>query len=487
MPETSLLLEPRPNRTYPPLISLRGEFNGVGMFISAFRHSTYSGQIYLINPKYAGKLKEIKGYPLYASVSDVPEKELDYVICSIKAKYVADLIKECLTKNVKFVTIFSSGFSELLRDDSRKMEQELQELIKGTQTRLIGPNCLGALCPKSGITFNPVASSIEGNIAFVSQSGGVATTLCEIQRKRSLYYSKGLSFGNQIDLSCLDLLRYYGQDSDTDVIGMYLEDLGQADGGEFIQEIRKITKQKPVVIWKGGQTAAGARATASHTGAMAGSLKLWKVAISQAGGRLVLTSQEFWDLLHLFSCIIPNNRLPRGKRVAIIVPGGGASVEITDTFSRFGFDVPILQPEIQDKLKEIFPPVNTGFRNPVDTGAVGFIIDTVIKSIRYIDKDPNIDSIIYFTPINWLTQLERQGVEGHTLSVARSLGRMNKKLTKLFLIICPIFEMTEFNAKMSIKFKEAITKKYIPHFETIEGAVRALNGAYHYFSKHQQT
>jgi acyl-CoA synthetase (NDP forming) len=447
---------------------------GVGMYITAYRHSNYSGAVYLVNPKYAGKLKEIKGYPLHASISDIPEEELDYVICAIRAKYVVDLIKECVAKKVKFVTIFTSGFSELLTEETRKVEQELREIIKGSSTRLIGPNCLGALCPKSGVTFNPVYSKTAGNIAFVSQSGGIATTLVEIQRRRSLYYSKGLSFGNQIDLSCLDMLKYYGQDPETDIIGMYLEDTGQADGGMFFQEIRNVTKRKPVVIWKGGQTSAGARATASHTGAIAGSLEMWKTAVSQAGGRFVTKSMDFWDVLHLFSCIIPNNRLPKGRRVAIIVAGGGASVEMTDTFSGAGFDIPVLQPDIQEKLKEIFPPVNTGFRNPVDTGAVGFIIDTIIKSIKFIDKDPNIDTIIYYTPINWLTQMERQGVEGHTLSVARSLGRLNKKLEKLFFIICPIFEMTEFNAKMSVKFKEAITKKRIPHFESIEGAARAL-------------
>ncbi len=453
---------------------------GVGMFISAFRHSNYTNPIYLVNPKYAGKLNEIKGFPLYASISDIPESELDYVICSIKAKYVADLVRECVARKVKFVTIFSSGFAELLTEEGQRAENELRKIVRGSQTRLIGPNCLGALCPKSGITFNPTYIKDPGNIAFASQSGGIATTLIEIQRKRSLYFSKGLSFGNQIDLSCLDLLEYYGQDRDTDIIGMYLEDTGAAKGSEFFKKMREVTKRKPVVIWKGGQTQLGARATASHTGAMAGSFKIWKTAVSQAGGTFVTNSQEFWDILHLFSCIIPNNRLPKGRNVAIIVAGGGASVEITDTFSSLGFNLPELPPEIQEKLREIYPPVNTSFRNPVDTGAVGLIIDTIIKSIKIIDKNPNIDTIIFYSPINWLTQLERQGARGHTVSVARSLGRMNKKLRSLFFIICPIFEFSEFNTRMSLKFKEVITKKSIPHFESIKGAAVALDLAIRY-------
>jgi acyl-CoA synthetase (NDP forming) len=453
---------------------------GVGMFITAFRHSNYSKPVYLVNPKYAGKLKDIKGFPLFASISDIPEDELDYIICSIKAKYVADLIRESVAKKVKFITIFSSGFSELLSTEGRQLEQELREIIKGSRTRLIGPNCLGALCPKSGITFNPVFSKVAGNIAFTSQSGGIATTLIEIQRQESLYYSKGISFGNQIDLSCLDLLEYYGQDPDTDVIGMYLESIGQSDGNKFFLKMREVTKLKPVVIWKGGQTAVGARAAASHTGAIAGSFNIWKTAITQAGGVFITNSQEYWNILHLLSRIIPNKRLPHGKNIAIVVAGGGASVEMTDTFSSLGFNIPIFQPQIQDQIKEIFPPVNTSVQNPVDTGAVGFIIDTILKSVKAIDTDPNIDIIVYYTPINWITQLERQGVEGNTLAVARSLGRLNKKLKKSFLIICPMFELSDFNAKMSLKFKETIWKSYIPHFNTIRGAAIALTQALQY-------
>jgi len=454
---------------------------GVGMYITAFRHSNYSNPVYLVNPKYVGKIKDIKGFPLYASISDIPEDELDYVICSIKAKYVAGLIRECVAKKVKFITIFSSGFSELLSTEGRQLEQELRDIIKGSQTRLIGPNCLGVLCPKSGITFNPVFSKIAGNIAFTSQSGGIATTLVEIQRQQSLYFSKGLSFGNQIDLSCLDLLEYYGQDPDTDVIGMYLESTGQSDGNKFFLKLREVAKHKPVVIWKGGQTAVGARAAASHTGAIAGSFEIWNTAVTQAGGIFVTNSQEYWNSLHLFSRIIPNKRLPKGKNIAVIVAGGGASVEMTDTFSSLGFNIPMLQPESQDQIKEIFPPVNTAIQNPIDTGAVGFIIDTIIKSVKIIDADPNIDVIVYYTPMNWITQLERQGVEGNTLATARSLGRINKKLSKLFLLICPMFELSEFNAKMSLKFKETIWKSYIPHFDTIRGAAIALTQAIQYY------
>lgn len=449
---------------------------GVGMYMSAFRHSHYSNPVYLVNPKYA-YLKEFKGMPIYASVSDVPD-ELDYVICAIKAKFVPDLIRECVKKKAKYICVFTSGFGETLSTEGRHTEQEIREIIKGSETRVIGPNCLGALCPKIGITFNPTYDKTPGNIAFASQSGGIATTLVEIQKQYSLYYSKGLSFGNQIDLNCLEMLEYYGQDPDTDVIGMYLESTGTADGNVFFEEMRKVTKQKPVVIWKGGQNELGARAAASHTGAIAGSLKIWRAAVDQAGGTFVMTSREFWSILHLLSRICPN-RLPQGNKMGIIVAGGGASVEMTDTFSNLGFEIPEFDSEVQTRIQEIFPDVNTSVRNPIDTGATGFLTDTIIKSLKVMDK-MDLDILIFYSPMNWLTQMERQGVPDNTNAVARSLGRLNKKLSKVFAIICPIFEMSEFNAKKSIEFKQILWEYKIAHFESIAEAGIALKHAIQY-------
>jgi acetyl-CoA synthetase (ADP-forming)/acetyltransferase len=260
---------------------------------------------------------------------------------------------------------------------------------------------------------------------------------------------------------------------------MYLESTGTADGNTFFKAMRNITKKKPVVIWKGGQTDIGARAAASHTGAMAGSFKIWKTFVTQAGGTFVTTSREFWSTLQLLSRIVPNQRLPQGNKMGIIVAGGGASVEMTDTFSNLGFDIPEFSSEIQTEIQEVFPDVNTSVRNPVDTGATGFLIDTILKSLKIMDKT-NLDILIFYSPMNWLTQIERQGVPGQTLSVARSLGRLNTKLTKVFTIICPIFEMSEFNAKKSIEFKQILWEHNIAHFETILEAGNALKHAIHY-------
>ncbi len=445
---------------------------GSGFFISSLSHSGYPKEkVYLVNPKYAGG--KIKGMDVFKSINDINDK-LDLVISAIKAKYVPDLLRDCVKLKVKFVLVFTSGFSELLDEESVKLEKELLEIIKDSNTRIVGPNCLGPLCPESKVTYNPKTLMNIGNIGFCSQSGGHAQTLVGIQPSRLLHYSRGLSFGNQIDVNCLDILEYYAQVSSIDVIGMYLESTGSASGKDFFTGLKTISKTKPVVIWKGGQTKSGSRAAASHTGAISSSIEMWKTAVSQAGGIFVLTSTEFWDMLHLLSCLIPIKRLPKGDRVGIIVPGGGNSVEMTDTFSNLEFEVPELSKETQEKIGSLFPGVNTSFRNPIDTGASGVNPDLALKTIKILDEDPSIDIIVNYLPINWVSDVEKQGLKNFCRSTARSFGRLNRKLTKPLLFINPILTLTSFDATAANDFRKLLYKDNVPHFNTISDTAVAL-------------
>ena len=453
---------------------------GSGFFISALSRSGYPKEkIYLVNPKYAGQ--KIRGMDVFDSVNSVNDK-LDLVISAIKAKLVPDLLRDCVKLNAKFVLVFTSGFSELLDEESVKLEKELLDIIKCSNTRIVGPNCLGPLCPESKVTYNPKAVMNIGNIGFCSQSGGHAQTLVDVQSARALYFSRGLSFGNQIDVNCLDVLHYYADVPNVDVIGMYLESTGSASGKALFTEMKNVTKKKPVVIWKGGQTKVGLRAAASHTGAISSPLQFWKTAVTQAGGIFVTTSTEFWDMLHLFSCIISTQKFPRGNRVALLVPGGGNSVEMTDTFSNpeAGFQVPLLSQETQDEIAKLFPGVNTSFKNPIDTGASGVLVDLSIKTIKLLEADENIDIIINYMPMNWMGKLEKQGVKGFCGSIARSFGRLNRRLTKPLIFINPLLDITEFDAKVTIPFRTTLYKKGIPFFYTIKDTARALRNLLKY-------
>ncbi|MFX0138698.1 MAG: CoA-binding protein, partial [Candidatus Hodarchaeota archaeon] len=321
---------------------------GKDIFVHSLSKNGYPrSKMFLVNPKYAGQ--EISGFNFYASLKSIKEEELDLLYSSIRAELVPDLVREAVEKKVKFIVLFTSGFNELLTQKGYDLRDSVLKIIEGTGTRIIGPNCLGPLCSKSKVTYNPLVSSKSGNIAFASQSGGHAMIIVEIQKDRSLYFSKGISFGNQIDVNCLDILDYYSKDPDTEVIGMYLESTGSANGNEFFQKMKEVTPYKPVIIWKGGQSETGERAAASHTGAVASPLSVWKNAVKQAGGIFVEESGQFWDLLYAFSKMV-NTKFPKGDRAAVIVPGGGSSVEITDVMTKEGLRLNELSNETQQKL-----------------------------------------------------------------------------------------------------------------------------------------
>ncbi|MHA1649379.1 MAG: CoA-binding protein [Candidatus Helarchaeota archaeon] len=481
------------NLFYPRSIAIVGASTsllnfGSAFFTSALKDLGYKGKIYYINPKYEGEF--INNQRVIASLDDVDEK-IDVVYSCIRAKLVPDLLRQCVRRGDKFFICFTSGFSEIQTEDAIALEKELLSIIKGSSTRIIGPNCLGPYNPALGVGWNAGLSvpKREGNIAFASQSGGHATTLLRIAPGRGFYYTLGLSFGNQIDVNCLEVLEYYANHPETDVIAFYLEDTGSADGAEFFRKLREVTKKKPVVIWKGGQTETGARAAASHTGAISGSLEIWHSMTKQAGGIFVEHSEEFWDILHLLSVLIPYKKLQLCKRLGLVIPGGGNSVEATDLFTRFGFEVPVLSQETQDKIQSLIPAVNTSVKNPVDLGASGTIDRVFLSSLRYIAEDPSIDCVIHYQPIDWVVHSEMEfGGQGYSWSVARSLGRLAKnKLKKPLIQLMPIFEIEPKISEVYPKFIEILRKYGVPNFNSMIRLAKSLNHLNEYVEFHSKT
>ncbi len=436
---------------------------GSTFFLSSLRHG-YKGKVFPVNPKYE-EVHKMKCYPNLTVIGE----PMDMVISCIPAKFVPNLVRECVKTNAKFITVFTSGFAEV---GNYELQNELIDIIKGSNTRIVGPNCLGAHCTKSRITFNGDASFKEGNVSFCSQSGGHASTFLEIGPTRKVYYSKGVSFGNQSDLNCVDFLDYYSKDEDTEVIGMYLESFGSADARKFLKKLKETTKNKCVVIWKGGQTKAGQKAAASHTGAIAASMKLWEAALKQNGAILVRNKNEFMDCLHLASVL---DKKPKGENIGIVFIGGGGSVEITDVFSTYGFEIPELLPETQEKLDKILPDVNTSLKNPVDLGATGILVDVYMKVLKIVANDPNVDILLTQYSIDRLIMFEEEmRVPNFAVTFARSFGRLKRNIDIPLIFLATVFRNSDVVTRTLLRFTETLHDKNIPSFSSIERAANSL-------------
>jgi len=432
---------------------------GSMLFLRSFKNSQWSETFYPINPR----REKILDWKCYSSVLDVPYP-VDTAYISTKTKYIPKIMKECVDKRIPWVTIFSSGFSETGDPERKKLEREIVEIIKRTDTRVIGPNCLGPFNGETGMAFTfSTPFGVPGSVSFMSQSGGHLTQLVDVGFKRDLRFRYGVSFGNQIDLNCLDFLRHFRRDIKTKVIAIYLESFGSADGHEFYLELRKTTKTKPVIIWKGGFTEDGSRAAFSHTGAIASNQKLWDSMVKQTGAILVKNNDEFWNIIKTTELLF-SNHLPNGRNVGIITPGGGSSVNVTDLFAFHNLKVPILTPRSQEKIANILPDVNVNIKNPIDLGASGFVVDIFVDCIEIVVDDPNIDIVI--VPL-WPDHLYRH--------VFNRMIKIQKRISKPFAFCLPSIADSIELAKKFNGVKKNLHKNRILYFFSLKEAAKSIS------------
>ena len=203
------------------------------------------------------------------------------------------------------------------------------------KTRIVGPNCLGVLCTESRVTFDPtILQETPGTVAFLGQSGGVTNNVTRTVASRRIGLNKAVSFGNQIDLAAEDYIAYFGEDPSVKVVGAYLEDI--KDGRAFIDALRKCSRSKPVIVLKGGSTEQGARAAASHTGALAGRHAVWQAVMRQHRCIEVRSQKQLVDVIML----AVSDKIPRGPNMAYMGAGGGTSVLFADLAVRAGLALP---------------------------------------------------------------------------------------------------------------------------------------------------
>lgn len=316
----------------------------------------YKGKIYPINPK----ADIILGMKAYKSVLSVSGK-IDLAIIAVPAKLVHDIIKECAKKNVKGAIIISAGFGELGKD-GRLLQDKIISIAKHAKINIIGPNCLGIIRPHSNLnaSFAPCMPP-KGNIGFISQSGALADSIIDWAVEERYGMSTLVSYGNSADLDAADFLEWMAKDPKTKAITMYIE--GLADPLKFMRIAKKVTKQKPVIVIKGGRTDEGQKAISSHTGSLAGNYDIYKAMFMQSGVIVADTVEEMFDTAKALA----NQPAPKQNAIAIITNGGGAGVLCADYCNEFGINlVELKEPTIKklDNTKKMHPAYSK--RNPLD-------------------------------------------------------------------------------------------------------------------------
>ncbi len=357
--------------------------------VSNIKGCGFKGAIYPVNPK----ASEIEALKTYGSVSAIGQK-VDVALIAVPAPMVEQAIRDCAGAGVKGAIVISSGFGEV-SPEGRAIEKRLRRVARSAGMRMVGPNCMGLLNTRPDISLNATFVPTwppAGNIGLVSQSGALGYVILDHIQSLNVGLSSFVSVGNKADVSGDDLLTYWAEDPQTKVVMLYLESF--ADPRKFSRIAPRVSRSKPIVALKAGRSAAGTRAAASHTAALASPDIVVDALFEQAGIIRVDTLEDLLDVARLLS----SQPLPSGPRVGLITNAGGAGILLADACEAHGLQVPEFASETLDQLKTILPS-QAGLANPVDMIASASA-EQYAAAIRITGADPKVDSmiVIYIPP-----------------------------------------------------------------------------------------
>lgn len=443
---------------HPASVAIIGASRNVkksgGDFLNRLVERGYPGAIYPISLRE----KELFGLKAYSSIGEVPGS-IDLAVFCIPAAGVLQAMADCAAKGVKFVIVHTSGFSEV--GDSN-LEAELLRLARDGGIRFVGPNCMGVFSNGARLSFMDAAPEpdiVEAEVAFIGQSGTLCDNFMLQGRESGLRVSKVVSLGNEADLRFTDYLAYFAADPQIKIIAAYME--GVREGRKLLHEAQLVTRHKPVLIWKAGKTAAGGRATLSHTGSIAGSHTLNQAAFRQVG---ILTAHSLQELVDLTAAFY-SPLLPRGLRIGILVDTGGGAVSAADACESAGLEVTPLSLGVQQALRAglqgQIPPF-AGVTNPVDLVSPRDEDRVRLYNLCLELIVPEVDCVMIIT--------------FHDLSDASfllALEQAQDRLGKPFFMV-PAMPQREGQA---IK---AYTQRGIPSYYNVDRAARAIRGLVDY-------
>ncbi len=434
----------------------------------------FKGQVYPVNPKYP----EILGLKSYPSVRDIPGP-VDYVISCVPSGEVLKLIDDCAFKGVKAIHFFTARFSETGREDAAELERELLRRAKKAGIRIIGPNCMGVYYPAGGISFRDDFVHEPGAVAFSSQSGNVAREIIQKSPLRGIRFSKVISYGNAIDFNECDFLDYFSQDPETKVIMMYIE--GVKDGKRFFNILRKAALAKPIIILKGGRGEAGARATASHTASLAGSMKAWEALIAQTGAISAESFDELIDIAIAFYFLPPIT----GRRAGVAGGAGGASVLAADQCEEAGLQVIPLPTEIREELKAQGNPMWDWLANPADISIAGDFGFNAGVIFQIMAKNKNFDLLIAIIPDPWDDNQKKMSVEKFLDVYKIELAKQKPYLAVASDRSLGIENWDNWSWKLVCETRTKLIEVKIPFYPSIGRAARAASKMISYYQKRE--
>lgn len=440
-------------------------------FIHGFQNLGFEGQIYPVNPK----LKKLLGLPVYPNLVSLPESP-DLVIVSTAAKQVPAVLEDCIAAGAKNVHIFTAGFSESGEAEGRRLEAKVKEIARRGELRVVGPNCMGVIVPKvkmQTINNSPIKT---GPVAFLSQSGGHAIQFSNYAPKFGIGFSKIISYGNGCIMDSTDFLEYLATDPDTSIITIYME--GVRDGRKLVNLVKEINRTKPVIIWKGGTSTLGSRAAASHTASLAGSPAIWDSFFKQTGAVHVSSLDELTDVTMTFLYLTP----PPGRRIGLLLGGGGRGVSASDTCDAHGLELPHLTSESRSKLSTIIPQAGTSLKNPIDAYPALIDLDLFEKTLDVMAADPLLDIVLADLDLNVLMEIGPKAIE----KLEKIMTSLAKKYTdKTLVAILGTGEGKKGISAERSRLQKEFSQAGIGAYRTLPRACRALDKfiGYHEFQQ----
>ncbi|WP_228049780.1 bifunctional acetate--CoA ligase family protein/GNAT family N-acetyltransferase [Tychonema sp. LEGE 06208] len=410
----------------------------------------FGGTVFPVNPQRHSVLG-LKSYPDIASVPEV----VDLAVIATPAAVVPQAIRECIAAGVKGAVIVSAGFKEI-GPAGVALEQEIMAAARLGGMRIIGPNCLGVMNPVLGLNATFAGTIARpGNVAFISQSGALCTSILDWSLGENVGFSTFVSIGSMLDVGWGDLIEYFGDDPHTKSIVLYMESMG--DARSFLSAARPVAIDKPIIILKVGRTAAAAAAAASHTGALTGSDDVLNAAFRRCGALRVHTISDLFDMAE----ILAKQPRPQGNRLSIVTNAGGPGAIATDALISGGGALAELAPETLQQLDGFLPP-QWSHQNPIDILGDASS-DRYAKTIEVVASDPNSDGLLVILTPQAMTNPTKTAEE------LKSYSKLGKPLLTSWMGGAEVLAATEI-----------LNQAKIPTFPYPDTAVRLFNYMWRY-------